>query len=81
LIKKRSKYNVDVSDLGKAKRTYNNIIFDSVVEKNYYIYLLNLQTEGKVESIELQPKYKLFDGILGNMTGGKYFPSFIFLIS
>lgn len=70
MIKKRSKHNVDQSPDGKAKRTYDGILFASEMECNYYKYLLELQTEGKVVSIELQPKYLLQEKFVKN--GKKY---------
>ncbi|MHB8075793.1 DUF1064 domain-containing protein [Desulfosporosinus fructosivorans] len=73
---KRSKHNVDQSEEGKLKRTYNNILFDSVLEKDYYIYLLSLQAEGIVESIEFQPKYILFEGYIRKCDGKKILPLF-----
>lgn len=53
----RSKYNIDTSAKGKAKREYNGIIFDSLLEKNYYIYLLDQKEQGIIKDIELQPRY------------------------
>lgn len=59
MIKVKSKYNVDQTDKGKLKRTHNNIVFASELECNYYKYLLQQKEQGKVETIELQPKYLL----------------------
>jgi hypothetical protein len=57
---KRSKFNVDTSDKGKIKRTYNNIIFDSEVEmKAYRDYLFPLLEQGEITRLELQPKFQL----------------------
>ena len=70
MIKKRSKHNVDQSEKGKLKRTYNNILFASELECNYYKYLLELQEQGKVVSIELQPKYLLQEAFIKH--GKKY---------
>jgi hypothetical protein len=55
----RSKYNVDTSTKGKTKRTYDGKLFDSLLELNYYKYLLPQIAEGKIKSIELQPRYTL----------------------
>jgi hypothetical protein len=63
---RKSKFNVDQTPKGKQKRTYNSIIFDSELERNYYIYLLGLMAEGKVVSIELQPKYILQNSYIRN---------------
>lgn len=57
---KRSKFNVDTSDKGKIKRTYNNIIFDSEIEmKAYQDYLFPLLEQGEITRLELQPKFQL----------------------
>jgi len=58
-IIKRSKHNVDISPSAKKKRTLNGHEFSSDLEFRYYKYLLDLQTQGKVKNIELQPKYIL----------------------
>lgn len=56
----RSKYNVDTSDKGKSKRTYEGICFDSEAElKAYRDYFLPLQKQGKIKNITLQPKFIL----------------------
>ena len=53
----RSKFNVD-KDL--KKRTYNGIIFDSVLEMNYYIdVVLPLYKSGEIVRYEMQKKYEL----------------------
>jgi len=44
-----SKYNA-------KKVEYDGHIFDSIVERDYYIYL---QRNGLIEHIELQPRYEL----------------------
>ena len=53
----RSKYNVDKDT---AKRTYNNIVFDSVLEMKYYrdVILPNVES-GLIEYYELQKEYEL----------------------
>lgn len=56
---RKNKYNVDQSDKGKSKRTFNNIIFDSVLEKEYYLYLLAQKESGIIKDIKLQPKFEL----------------------
>jgi hypothetical protein len=58
-IPKRSKFNVDQSKSGKKKRTYDGKLFDSLLELNYYRYLLPQIEEGKIKSIELQPRFTL----------------------
>lgn len=53
----RSKYNVD-SDA--QKRTYNGIVFDSVLEMKYYRDVLcPLEKSGDIVSCELQKTYEL----------------------
>ena len=53
----RSKYNVDKD---AAKRTYNNIVFDSVLEMKYYrdVILPNVES-GLIKYYELQKEYEL----------------------
>lgn len=49
-----SKYN--------AKKTvYDGIKFDSKVEMEYYIHLLNLKNKGIIDKIILQPRYELLE--------------------
>ena len=55
----RSKYNVDTSTKGKTKRTYDGKLFDSLLELNYYKYILPQIEEGIIKSIELQPHFQL----------------------
>ena len=53
----RSKFNVDKD---KSKRTHNGIVFDSVLEMEYYRYVLCPAVEsGDVVSYELQKPYEL----------------------
>ena len=53
----RSKYNVDKDT---AKRTYDNIVFDSVLEMKYYrdVILPNVES-GLIKYYELQKEYEL----------------------
>ena len=53
----RSKYNVDKDT---TKRTYNNIVFDSVLEMKYYrdVILPNVES-GLIKYYELQKEYEL----------------------
>ena len=56
----RSKFNIDTSKKGKAKRTYEGIVFDSELELKIYVkYLLPLKDSGVVKNITLQPKFEL----------------------
>lgn len=57
---KKSKFNVDTSDKGKAKRTFEGVTFDSEIEmKAYRDWLLPLKQNGEIVEIILQPKYTL----------------------
>ena len=53
----RSKHNLDKDT---AKRTYNNIVFDSVLEMKYYrdVILPNVES-GLIKYYELQKEYEL----------------------
>lgn len=48
----KNKYN-------NQKVRFENLTFDSIREKNRYIYLSNLQEKGVIYGLELQPKYEL----------------------
>lgn len=53
----RTKFNVDKD---KSKRTYNEIVFDSVLEMKYYRDIICPQVEsGNVIKYELQKSYEL----------------------
>lgn len=56
----RSKYNVDNSRLGKLKRTYDGILFDSQLECRFYTeYLLPKLKSGTITNIARQVRYEL----------------------
>ena len=56
----RTKFNVDKD---KEKRTYNNIVFDSVLEMKYFRdVVLPKKESGEITYYELQKKYILQDG-------------------
>lgn len=60
----RTKFNVDKN---LAQRTYEDIIFDSKLEMNYYRdVLLPMLESGELSKIELQKKYVLQDGFKRN---------------
>lgn len=50
-----------VNKYGNKKVIYKDISFDSVIEKNYFVYLEELKGEGVVKEIELQPKFVLLE--------------------
>ena len=58
--KKKSKYNVDLSDKGKAKRTYKGIVFDSETEMKFLIEWIEPKINtGEIVSYEMQIPYIL----------------------
>jgi hypothetical protein len=57
--KKRSKFNVDNSPEGKARRTVNDIVFHSEDEAKRYSQLLLLERARHINKLELQPKYNI----------------------
>lgn len=66
----RTKFNVDKD---KAKRTWDDIVFDSQLEMKYYRDVLcPLVESGDVTKFELQKKYELQSGFLRN--GKKILP-------
>ena len=61
----RSKYNVDNSPIGKLKRTYQGILFDSQLECRFYKeYLLPKLKKGMIKSIRRQVRYKLLPSFI-----------------
>lgn len=59
-MNRRSKYNVDNSRLGKLKRTYEGILFDSQLECRFYSqYLIPKLKEGTIKNIKRQVRYEL----------------------
>ena len=68
----RSKYNVDNSPLGKLKRTYNGILFDSQLECRFYRnYLLPKLQNGTIKSIRRQVRYELLPSFVYIYDGKK----------
>lgn len=57
--KRRSKFNVDNSDAGKEARTADNIVFDSIREKNTYLELKASLKAGILRELELQVRFPL----------------------
>jgi Protein of unknown function (DUF1064) len=56
---KRSKYNVDRSAKGKAKRTLDGVVYDSVAESEYAGLLRNSIKCGLIHSVERQVPIRL----------------------
>jgi hypothetical protein len=46
------------------KVQYNGITFDSIKEKNRYLWLKTLEEEGKISELELQKKFLLQEGFI-----------------
>lgn len=44
---------------GRKKQMINGIMFDSIAESDYYLYLLSLQQAGIVNKFEMQHKFEL----------------------
>lgn len=55
----RSKFGVRIDAVGKAARTIDNITFASQREANRYCELKLLLRAGKIEGLELQPKFPI----------------------
>ena len=55
-----SKYNVDNSALGKLKRTFDGILFDSLLECRFYkeVIIPKIRS-GEILSVNRQVKYEL----------------------
>lgn len=60
--RKRSKYGVDRSELGKLKREYNGVRYDSELEARYARVLDLLVKEGKVRGWKRQITFPLHCG-------------------
>lgn len=68
----RSKYNVDNSPIGKLKRTYQGILFDSQLECRFYKeYLLTKLKKGMIKSIRRQVRYELLPSFIYVYDGKK----------
>lgn len=48
------------------KIQYNGITFDSIKEKNRYLWLKVLEEEGKISELELQKKFELQESFVNN---------------
>lgn len=51
-----------ISKYRNTKTTYKDIKFDSLLERDFYIYLEKLKEEGQVVDIKLQPIFLLQEG-------------------
>lgn len=70
----KSKYNVDLSDKGKKKRTYNGVVFDSETEMKFLIEWIEPKIEtGEIVSYKIQIPYILQEGFV-NFEGKKILP-------
>ena len=68
--KKRSLYNVDISKVGKQKRTYKGITYDSLTEMQFMQeYIEPKLASGEITKFERQVTYVLQDGFA--MTNGE----------
>lgn len=71
---KKSKYNVDLSEKGKAKRTYQGIVFDSETELKFLLEWIEPKLKiGEILSYERQVSYILQEGFI-NFEGKKILP-------
>lgn len=71
---KKSKYNVDLSEKGKAKRTYNGVLFDSETELKFLLEWIEPKLKtGEILSYERQVPYILQEGFV-NFEGKKVLP-------
>ena len=61
---KRSKYGVRLDAVGKAARTIDGILFDSLKEAKHYVLLKQLERTGQIHELTRQPKFPLnVDGV------------------
>ena len=58
-LSKRSKYKVDQSESGKAKRTVDGILFASQREAKRYLVLRGMERSGKIADLTLQTRFPL----------------------
>lgn len=58
--KSRSKHNVDMSKKGKQNRTYKGVLYDSEMEMDYFIEVVEPSLiSGEIAHCEHQPRYEL----------------------
>lgn len=66
----------------KSRRTLDNILFDSLAERNRYIQLKQLIHDGKIKNLKVHPTYLLQDSIVVNgerIRGMKYEGDFSYI--
>lgn len=73
--KVRSKY-------GALKAEVNGLVFDSIMEAKFYVYLLHLEHDGKIKGFKCQVKYELQPKYRSKHTGKivrpiYYIPDFV----
>ena len=74
MARKKSKFNVDLSEKGKKKRTYKGIVFDSETEMRFLIEWIEPKIKiGEILSYEMQVPYILQEGFT-NFEGKKILP-------
>lgn len=56
---KRSKYGVRLDAAGKAARTIDGILFDSLKEAKRWVVLRQLERMGEIHELTRQPKFPL----------------------
>lgn len=57
--RRRSKYGVDISALGKLERTVDGILFASKDEATRYVILKRREVMGEIKSLTLQPCFEI----------------------
>jgi hypothetical protein len=58
--RKRSKYNVDRSALGKLRRTLDGVVYDSAAERDYAAELEHAKRLGIIADVLRQVRFSLF---------------------
>ena len=74
-LKKRSKYGVDTSKLGKRTRTMDGILFASKAEADRYQELRLLQQAGEISNLEPHPSLPMS---LNGVALGSYTADFLY---
>lgn len=65
VLRKKTKFNVGLDKKGIKNRTYDGILFSSVLEMKYYRdYLIPLREKGEIANIVLQPSYVIQDSYI-----------------